>query len=63
MDTKNTSIGGTYVYDPKTGQVVKVSDRIPKIISRDRGELSSEETGPCGRGECAGGACAFPEAE
>lgn len=52
---------GTYVYDPESARVVKVSSRIPGISSRSGGageDMPSGEAGPCGRTECSGGACA-----
>ena len=46
---------GTYRYDKKTGQVVRVSDRVPKVSSK--GKRSSPSL-PCGRsGPCGGGSC------
>ncbi len=46
---------GTYRYDKKTGQVVRVSDRVPKVSSK--GTRSSPSL-PCGRsGPCGGGSC------
>ncbi|PIR18812.1 MAG: hypothetical protein COV48_05485 [Elusimicrobia bacterium CG11_big_fil_rev_8_21_14_0_20_64_6] len=46
---------GTYRYDKATGQVVRVSDRVPKVSSK--GKKSSPSL-PCGRsGPCGGGRC------
>lgn len=46
---------GTYRYDKKTGQIVRVSDRVPKVSSK--GKRSSPSL-PCGRsGPCGGGSC------
>lgn len=46
---------GTYRYDKKTGQIVRVSDRVPKVSSK--GKRSSPSL-PCGRsGPCDGGNC------
>lgn len=55
---KKESAGGTYVYDKKLRRVVKVSDRVPKVASKGRGNASA--TGPCGRpkSSCGGGGCA-----
>ncbi|MBI5624377.1 MAG: hypothetical protein HY924_11420 [Elusimicrobia bacterium] len=55
-------ITGKYVYDPKLGRVVKVSDRIPKVASAGKktfacGADSSSESLPCGEGGCGGGSC------
>ena len=51
------SNAGTYVFDAKTGKVVKKSDRIPRVSSKGKSSPSAE-TGPCGRTECGGGRCA-----
>ena len=46
---------GTYRYDKKSGKVVRVSDRVPKVASKAKGP--SQEL-PCGRrGPCGGGGC------
>lgn len=46
---------GTYRYDRKTGKVVRVSDRVPKVSSKGK---SSSSSLPCGRrGPCGGGSC------
>lgn len=46
---------GTYRYDKETGEVVRVSDRVPKVSSKGRSAPSSP---PCGRrGPCGGGSC------
>lgn len=45
---------GTYRYDKKTGTIVRVSDRVPKVASKRK----SSSPLPCGRrGPCGGGAC------
>ncbi|MBI4678588.1 MAG: hypothetical protein HY748_13505 [Elusimicrobia bacterium] len=59
---KAAPITGTYKYDPKTGKIVKVSDRIPKVASQGGkdfpcGADSSSEGLPCGQSECGGGSC------
>lgn len=55
---------GTYVYDKKLNKVVKISDRIPKISSREAKEDSDfSESSPCGREECSEGTCAAGDAE
>ncbi|MDE2490699.1 MAG: hypothetical protein KGM24_07615 [Elusimicrobia bacterium] len=48
-------ITGTYKYDRKTGEVVRVSDGVPKVASKGRAAPKTCETsgGPC----CGGGAC------
>ena len=57
------SITGTYRYDRATGQVVRVSDRVPKVASKgagaasDCGESSCDSGGPGPGGCCGGGAC------
>jgi hypothetical protein len=46
---------GTYRFDRKTGKVVRVSDRVPKVSSKGKASSSSL---PCGRsGPCGGGGC------
>lgn len=46
---------GTYRYDKETGEIVRVSDRVPKVSSK--GRTASPEL-PCGRrGPCGGGRC------
>ncbi|MBI5882174.1 MAG: hypothetical protein HZB91_03610 [Elusimicrobia bacterium] len=55
-------ITGKYVYDPKLGKVVKVSDDIPKVASAGKKDFpcGAEYSGgdlPCGQGECGGGSC------
>ena len=46
---------GTYRYDKKTGKIVRVSDRVPKVSSKGKRASSSL---PCGRsGPCGGGSC------
>ncbi|MDD5304943.1 MAG: hypothetical protein PHS14_17740 [Elusimicrobia bacterium] len=46
---------GTYRYDKKTGKIVRVSDRVPKVSSKGKRSSSSL---PCGRsGPCGGGSC------
>ena len=52
------SNAGTYVFDAKSGKVVKTSDRIPKVASKGKPSPSSSKTGPCGRTQCGGGRCA-----
>ena len=42
---------GTYRYDRKTGEVVRVSAGVPKVASK--GKSSSADVGPCGR-PCGG---------
>lgn len=59
---KAESITGSYVYDPKLGKVVKVSDRVPGVSSKGGkdfpcGADSSGGDLPCGQGECGGGSC------
>ncbi|MFA6318401.1 MAG: hypothetical protein WC943_13415 [Elusimicrobiota bacterium] len=60
--TGTKGITGKYVYDPKLGRVVKVSDRIPKVASASKktfacGADSRSESLPCGQGGCGGGSC------
>lgn len=44
---------GSYRYDKETGQIVRVSDRVPKVASKSKGAAPSL---PCGRrGPCGGG--------
>ncbi|MEK7232440.1 MAG: hypothetical protein AAB268_01380 [Elusimicrobiota bacterium] len=46
---------GTYRYDKKTGKIIRVSDRVPKVSSKGK---SSSPSLPCGRsGPCGGGSC------
>lgn len=46
---------GTYRYDRETGEIVLVSDRVPRVSSK--GKSSTPEL-PCGRrGPCGGGSC------
>lgn len=46
---------GTYRYDKETGEIVRVSDRVPKVSSKGRSTASNP---PCGRrGPCGGGGC------
>lgn len=42
-------VTGTYRYDRETGEVVLVSDGVPKVASKGRGAAPS----PCGEGACA----------
>lgn len=45
---------GTYRFDRKTGKVVRVSVRVPKVASKGKRPSSP----PCGRsGPCGGGRC------
>jgi len=61
-EAQAASVAGTYTYSKELGRVIKVSDRIPGIASRASvGSDVSEDAGPCGRSECAGGSCAMPE--
>ncbi|MDP3542720.1 MAG: hypothetical protein Q8T11_09680 [Elusimicrobiota bacterium] len=51
----DTAATGTYRYDKETGEIVRVSDRVPKVSSK--GKSASPEL-PCGRrGPCGGGSC------
>jgi hypothetical protein len=54
-------ITGTYRYDPKTDKIVKVSDRIPSVASKMKGDTpcgdSCGDTGSCGTGSCPAGGC------
>ena len=51
----DTASTGTYRYDKATGEVVRVSDRVPKVSSKGKGSSPSL---PCGRrGPCGGGSC------
>ncbi|MDE2293033.1 MAG: hypothetical protein KGL53_13200 [Elusimicrobia bacterium] len=50
----SSGITGRYVYDRKTGRIVKVSDRVPSVASRRSSRPSCGE-GPCGSGPCCGG--------
>ena len=51
-------ITGTYKYDRKTGQVVLVSDGVPKVASKGRSApKGGPACGPQGGGCCGGGAC------
>lgn len=51
----DTAATGTYRYDKETGEIVRVSDRVPKVSSK-ASSASSEK--PCGRrGPCGGGGC------
>ena len=46
---------GSYRYDKKTGEVVRVSDRVPKVASKGKSPSSSlpcGRNGPCGSGRC-----------
>lgn len=44
---------GTYRYDKETGEIVRVSDRVPKVSSK---ASSASSDMPCGRrGPCGGG--------
>jgi hypothetical protein len=57
--SKNSpSSTGKYVIDPETGELVKISDRTPKVASRGS---ASPAQGPCGNpmppGGCGGGPC------
>ena len=53
---KDSSIGGTYVYDKELGKLVKVSDRVPKVASKR--PTPAPMGGGCGRGGgCGGGRC------
>ena len=46
---------GTYRYDKETGEIVRVSDRVPKVASKAKGPAPEM---PCGRrGPCGGGGC------
>ncbi len=59
-DAASSSATGTYVYDAALGRMVKVSGRVPGLAkgSADGGfSPESGQAGPCGRTECAGGAC------
>jgi hypothetical protein len=54
-DPTDRAATGTYRYDKKTGKIVRVSDRVPKVSSK--GKRSSPSL-PCGRsGPCGGGSC------
>lgn len=60
-ETKKT---GTYKYDKSTGNIVKVSDSIPKVASKGGAASSGDaDTGPCGRpsGDCGMGACGMDD--
>ncbi len=55
------SITGTYRYDRATGQVVRVSDRTPKVASKGGSLPCGESPSSCdngGGGCCGGGGCA-----
>ncbi|OGS00576.1 MAG: hypothetical protein A3G41_06565 [Elusimicrobia bacterium RIFCSPLOWO2_12_FULL_59_9] len=58
IKSKNQSQTGTYVFDADQGKVVKISSHIPKVASTHKSEDSGAQTGPCGKTECGGGACA-----
>jgi hypothetical protein len=46
---------GSYRYDKETGEIVRVSDRVPKVASKAKGSAPAL---PCGRrGPCGGGSC------
>jgi hypothetical protein len=57
-----TSVTGTYRYDKKLKRVVKISDHIPSLSFRaaEFDSSESQDVGPCGKEECAGGTCAMP---
>jgi len=61
-ETKPAGVTGTYKYDRETGEVVLVSDGVPKVASKGKaksspcGEGACEPKGPMGGG-CCGGAC------
>ncbi len=51
-------ITGTYKYDRETGEIVLVSDGVPKVASKGRSTAKRESPcGPQGGGCCGGGAC------
>lgn len=51
----DTAATGTYRYDKESGEIVRVSDRVPKVSSK--GKSSSPDL-PCGRrGPYGGGSC------
>lgn len=51
------SATGSYRYDKELGEVVLVSDGVPKVASK--GRAAAPDLGPCGRerGACGGGRC------
>ena len=55
---KTEEVTGTYVFDKKTGKIVKLSGRVPKVSSKS-GKGASDMPGPCGMGPCGGGACPY----
>ena len=57
---KDETAGGTYVYDKELGEIVKISDRVPKVASKSSRRSPSSAAGPCGRSACGGGRCARP---
>ncbi|MCM2304020.1 MAG: hypothetical protein NDJ72_04915 [Elusimicrobia bacterium] len=51
----DTAATGSYRYDKETGEIVRVSDRVPKVASKAKGPAPEM---PCGRrGPCGGGGC------
>ena len=54
-DPSDQAATGSYRYDKKTGTVVRVSDRVPKVASKGKSSSSSlpcGRSGPCGSGRC-----------
>lgn len=54
---KAAPVTGTYRYDRERGEMVLVSEGVPKVASKGRGASPASEP-PCGRGACGGGRCA-----
>lgn len=48
------SATGTYRYDKERGEIVRVSEKTPKVASKGR---SAAPERPCGGGGCGGGPC------
>ena len=51
----NPATTGTYRYNKKSGKVVRVNDRVPKVASKNKASSSSlacGRSGPCGGGRC-----------